>query len=908
MSLFDVLRQIGSVPTDPSWSLGARPARELDLKEGKTRVAEDRSHGLLMGLSTKRKVGIPQELVDHNTLTSPMPWSLSLDRAAQEGLLEFRALVRVPHAESPTELQWQELRIKGSSDYSSFQALCLTAQENELKDIPEKEHNEHWRSFNLNLALSVRLDTQPDRPDFPFRISVVCVLDGKEQDATELKELIGTALWSLDGKQESHKTLRKRAVLQRIVPLAAYCPPIGSLIRLFVEDPFEPQLELTLDDTVRFLAEWAPALREKGIEVLVPSSLDPKRKKRRLTVQQKIQQDSSGLFTWDKLVAFKAQAMLGDSALTADEIDDLVASKRRLIQLQGEWHFFEAEEADRAIEKLREQTCGSVSVAEWFLNFIRDGELDDDLQDNAANDERGRKRFQNAIKELLGLESYEEPEIPQPEGVLKDLWEHQKRGLSWLVFRSKLGLGACLADDMGLGKTFQTLAWILHNRESGSRFPALLVCPVSVLPEWKLAAKETFTKSLKVYVHHGSNKDKIETPAYFREIAKDYDLVLTTYSLLDSDADFLTGFPWSAVILDEAQNIKNPDAKVTVAAKRIQGDFRLALTGTPVENGVVDLWSIFDFLNPELNRGLLGDLARFRQEFHKPIQAGGGKLQRQKLRQLTAPFILRRYLKDVFPNLEKQERRSICALTDEQAALYQAHCDDAKRKLAEEVDKGKHYAIRLTTLTKLKQICNHPALYEGQSQSLRAGNGELRSGKFIRLRDILEVVIANGDRALIFTQYVNKMTDLLWDFLSDEFRVEPLVFDGSLSLDEKEKVKARFKDDAQYRFPFLIVSLRAGGAGLNLPEANHVIHFDRWWNPAVEDQATARAHRPGQTKTVFDHKLICAGTLEDRIDKLLERKKETASDIIANGETSLANLPTDEFLDLVRFDRDAATC
>jgi SNF2 family DNA or RNA helicase len=467
-----------------------------------------------------------------------------------------------------------------------------------------------------------------------------------------------------------------------------------------------------------------------------------------------------------------------------------------------------------------------------------------------------------------------------------------------LWFLDRLGLGACLADDMGLGKTPQLLALLLAERAAPNGAPrrrrvkpTMLVCPMSVVGNWQREA-ERFAPSLTVHVHHGAER---ESGQAFAKAAKRSDLVITTYALLARDRELLASIEWGRVVLDEAQNVKNPDAKAAKAARSLRAARRIALTGTPVENRLSELWSILEFLNP----GLLGSRDTFRTRFAVPIERYGDERAAEVLRQATGPFILRRLKTDrsIISDLpDKVEMKVFCNLTREQATLYQAVVDDMLRRL-DEATGIQRKGIILSTMTKLKQVCNHPAHLLGDGSHV-AG----RSGKLARLEDILEEAVTEGDRTLCFTQFT-EMGQLLHDHLRERLGCEiPFLHGGVPKRQRDEMVEAFQRAEGA---PVFLLSLKAGGVGLNLTAANQVVHFDRWWNPAVEDQATDRAFRIGQRDDVQVRKFVCVGTLEERIDQMIEQKRQLAERIVGSGEGWLTELSTDQIRELVALSADA---
>ena len=420
----------------------------------------------------------------------------------------------------------------------------------------------------------------------------------------------------------------------------------------------------------------------------------------------------------------------------------------------------------------------------------------------------------------------------------------------------------------------------------------LLICPTSVVGNWQNEA-QPFSPDLPVMVHHGTARTK---GAAFQEESAKQAIVISSYALLQRDFDTLKDVPWSGVILDEAQNIKNPQTKQARAARALQADYRVVLTGTPVENNVGDLWSLLEFLNP----GFLGTQAEFKREFFIPIQAGRDPQAVERLKRMTGPFILRRLKTDktIIADLpEKMEMKVFCTLTREQASLYTAVVEEAASSL-ESAEGIQRKGVVLATLSKLKQVCNHPAQFLGDNSAIPG-----RSGKLARLTEMLDEVLQVGDRALLFTQFA-EMGQLLRRNLQETFGCEVLFLHGAVPKKQRDYMVERFQQDGEGP-PLFILSLKAGGTGLNLTRANHVFHFDRWWNPAVENQATDRAFRIGQARNVQVHKFLCLGTLEEKIDEMIERKKEIAGTVVGTGEGWLTELSTAQLKELFALRKEA---
>ena len=654
--------------------------------------------------------------------------------------------------------------------------------------------------------------------------------------------------------------------------------------------PAPLQAPLTTGLAYGFLREVAPALQAAGYGVLVPPWWGTRESRPAVRVQvaevapgdaAPAPPSGSGLLGAEAVVSFDWQVAVGDLMLDKAEFERLVALKTPLVQVQGRWVEFRPGEVEAALrfwtaQAAQPQRVGS--VARLLLTADTAG-LPLDPVPVAAS-----PVVQAALAVLDGAAPA--ADLPPPPDLHATLRPYQVRGYSWLVGLRRLGLGACLADDMGLGKTIQTLALLLHAHDP---LPTLLICPTSVVGNWQREVAR-FAPTLRVLIHQGPTR--LSGPA-FAAAARRHDLVLTSFSLLGRDEATLAGVAWAGLIVDEAQNLKNPDAGQTRAAKRLRADYRIALTGTPVENRLEDLWSIMDFLNP----GLLGDRAAFRQTLAQPIEREGDPAATALLRARTGPLILRRLKTDrtIIQDLpEKWEYKTYCPLTTEQATLYEAVVRESMSQLAGKTGMARRGLV-LGLLLRLKQIGDHPALFLGDSSALPG-----RSGKLARLTEMLDEALAVGDKALIFTQFAT-MGRLLTDHLAATFGEPPLYLYGGTPRADRDRMVAAFAVPGGPRL--LVLSLKAGGVGLNLTAANHVFHFDRWWNPAVENQATDRAYRIGQRKTVQVHKLIAAGTLDERIDQLIESKRALADGVIGQGEAWLTELSDTELGALVALDR-----
>jgi SNF2 family DNA or RNA helicase len=643
-----------------------------------------------------------------------------------------------------------------------------------------------------------------------------------------------------------------------------------------------------------FLKAVTWRLEDNGFGVIVPPTLANREGwANRLGLQIRAEVPSVGkptAITLNSLLDFKWELTIGGQRLSKSEFDYLVSQDSPLVEINGEWVELRAQDiraaqtffanrqnqAGLTLQDALRLSTGDVFTIEKLpvVKFEATGALEE------------------LLSTLSGNQSFEPIEPKNFQGTLRP---YQARGVGWLTFLERWNLGACLADDMGLGKTIQLIGFWLHLKaQKRWKDPMLLICPTSVLGNWEREIKR-FAPKLKVLMHHGPGRPQGKN---FAKTVTEFDVILTSYALVHRDEAFLTRVDWQGIVLDEAQNIKNPESRQSQTVRRLQAKCRIALTGTPLENRLLELWSILDFLNP----GYLGSKAFFQKRFATPIERYGDGASLQTLRSLAQPFILRRTKtdRDIIQDLpDKQETTVFCNLTPEQAALYEKTVQDSLAAV-ESAEGIQRHGIILATLTKLKQICNHPAQFLKESA---LSSPLQRSGKLKRLEEILEEALAEGDRALIFTQFA-EMGKLLQGYLREDLKRETLLLYGGTSKPQREAMIDRFQNDPQGPRLF-ILSLKAGGVGLNLTRANHVFHFDRWWNPAVENQATDRVFRIGQTRNVQVHKFVCSGTLEERIHEMIESKKALADQVIGAGENWLTDMNTDQLRQLLLLDRTA---
>lgn len=676
----------------------------------------------------------------------------------------------------------------------------------------------------------------------------------------------------------------------------------------------EPK-ELRLDTTkaYQFLREISPLLLEQGFGVEVPEWWD--KSATRLGARLRIESgpehpENAGASTLDSkssklgleaLVRFAWDISVGDHVLSEEEFEKVAQAKAPLVRLGGKWVELRREDLQAAIKLVNQANEGDTTLGEALRMAYAAESRQHSLQVTGIE----VSGWLSPLFDQAGANDQLEMVEP-PEGFLGELRPYQIRGVSWMAFLERFGFGACLADDMGLGKTIQLLALLLHEQTVGIEEraskaglgPTFLIVPMSVVGNWVREAKR-FAPQLRVMVHHGVDRTSGDE---LLESVKQCDLFITTYTLANRDQESLSRVHWRRIVLDEAQYIKNPQAKQTQAIQAFVAPRRLALTGTPVENRLAELWSIMDFLNP----GYLGSAGTFRRRFAVPIERYHDTEKADQLRQLVGPFILRRHKAD--PGIavelpEKLESREYCHLTREQAALYEEYVNN----MLKDVDsaQGMHRrGLVLASLIKLKQVCNHPSQVLKDYDHKSTTPPEIsRSGKAIRLMEMLDEILASGEKALIFTQY-RQMGHLLSSMVGHTFDKDILFLHGGVSQGKRvEMIDAFQSDNADH--PVMILSLKAGGVGLNLTSATHVFHYDRWWNPAVENQATDRVYRIGQDKAVYVHKFVVRGTLEERIDEMIESKMQLADSVVGGGERWLTELSTDDLRSILTLRRDA---
>lgn len=655
-------------------------------------------------------------------------------------------------------------------------------------------------------------------------------------------------------------------------------------------------LKHELDELIAwdFLTVASEKLLLLGIEILLPSWWIAMRDAQ-LTVKAKIKQTNTSyrpsFVGLNALLDFDWRLSMNGAELSEEEFNHLVDNQRRLIKINGQWVKLDPKmirQLQDLMKRAKKEGLRLQDIMEQELvsrEEIETEELEDFNPRAFANIQielnRSLKKLFHELKDTSNI-----PTIPVPTEFDGTLRPYQQHGFDWLVFLRQFHFGAVLADDMGLGKTIQLITYLLHVKNTEEiPGPALIICPTSVLGNWQKEI-ERFAPELSVKLHYGPNRFKGD---HFEENLKGTDIVLTSYGLSHLDFDELSSIQWGTIALDEAQNIKNAQTKQSRAIRKLKGLHHIALTGTPMENRLSELWSIFDFTN----RGYLGTYTQFQKRFILPIEKEEEQAKIGDLQSLIRPFLLRRTKKDpeVELNLpDKLEQKEYCPLTTEQASLYEQLIRETFNQM-EELTAIERKGMILQMLNRLKQLCNHPSLYLKEEHP---SNVEHRSHKMEKLIELVDSILDAKEACLIFTQYIG-MGEMIQKLLYERFNLSVPFLNGSMPKAKRDEYVGRFQDG---EFPVFLLSLKAGGTGLNLTAANHVIHYDRWWNPAVENQATDRAYRIGQSRFVHVHKLITTGTLEEKIDAMLE-KKQALNDEIINSDNWITELSDQELHEML---------
>ena len=706
----------------------------------------------------------------------------------------------------------------------------------------DKEHWLIWKSAldQTKHNICIKLEA-PENKNSKWNLTLL----KKDDDDQSKYELINNQ-W--------HDCLNDLGLAMRIYP---------DLEQAFSKDKIIP-FELTQEDAGLFLKETAWTLQQCGFRVIIPSWYTPKGyNKAKLKLKRKnsgtTSQNENCYFTLDGILSFEYSLSLNGQDLTFEEWRQLIANKEELVQFRGEWVQLDLEHMNRILDF-------------WTNNQVEDMNIFQLLSKASHPDIEFDHNTDQFLMSLYSKQNFKILDTPDTfHGILRP---YQKQGFSWMQYMEQIGLNPCLADDMGLGKTIQIIAHIAATNNGENN---LLVVPTSVMGNWEREFKR-FAPHLSIRTYHAKNKDQDFTHC---------DVVLTTFTMIRKDYKVFANSIWHRIILDEAQNIKNPNAQQSKSLFALKAKHYIALTGTPIENSVVDLWSIFNFLN----KGYLGDLKIFKRQFH------GEAENRPRLKSLIEPFILRRLKTDksIISELpDKIEQKVYCQLTKEQASLYQV----VVNKISDKIKSGEFSsADMLSSLTRLKQICNHPMQYL-QDNSEFAAN---RSLKLQRLESIIDEAIENKESILVFSQY-KEICEAINKFFALKYNT--YLLHGSTSRTVRDSMIEEFQDDNTPPAIF-ILSLKAGGVGITLTKASQVIHFDRWWNPAVENQATDRAFRIGQQKKVLVHKFITQGTLEETIDQIITDKVTLTESVLSDDSSWLKDLNTQTFMDLIKLQQEA---
>ncbi|TYP68088.1 DEAD/DEAH box helicase [Paenibacillus methanolicus] len=687
---------------------------------------------------------------------------------------------------------------------------------------------------------------------------------------------------------------------------------------------------LTDQSAWRFLTEDSRRLLEAGWQVLLPAWWEAARK-RKPKLRAKVTEESGAggaggksgsLFGLNSLVDFNWRIAIGDTDLSEAEFHELVARGERIVKFRGQWITLDPQllehirSAMARVNRSKGLTFQEVLQMQLTGGWRRaakgaEEEASDDAEDKLQLEVELNSHLTRLMTQLTSQSDW--PPLPIPSGLQANLRAYQQEGFAWLAFLRGFGLGACLADDMGLGKTVQLITYLLHIKESAEpgeegHMPSLVICPTSVLGNWQKEVSR-FAPALRAKLHYGSKRSSGEA---FEASLRDTDVLLTSFATAALDQELLQSYTWTTIVLDEAQNIKNAGTRQSAAVRSFRAKHRVAMTGTPIENRLSELWSIYDFMNP----GFLGSPKAFQEQYAQAIEKERDEQRTADLQKLVKPFMLRRKKKD--PNImldlpDKNEMKTYINLTPEQSALYDQAVTDLLERVRQLEGMERKGAI-LAALTQLKQLCDHPVLMtkEELPESLAGAESETRetligrSSKLERLVAMVKELRAEGERCLIFTQYIG-MGNMLQRVLHEELGEPILYLHGGTSKAARDSMVEQFQSrtlPANEQPNIFILSIKAGGVGLNLTAANHVFHFDRWWNPAVENQATDRAYRMGQTKDVQVHKFIALGTLEERIDEMLESKQQLSDNVITSSEGWITELSTDALKDLFTLRRN----
>jgi len=725
-----------------------------------------------------------------------------------------------------------------------------------------------------------------------------------EPEASDDEWLLETVILSPSSAKHWTPAVRKRNLpIQEALPekwkeyakeIAQIQKQMVQLLGLDVDGEAFLHLPLSDAEVRTLLRDGFAKLTALGFEVILPAWLKELQKSKmrvRVSAQSSSTKSMAGL---DDILSFRWELSIGGETISPEEFRKIVEEKREFVRIGNEWFRLDNDWMAKVRALMDKAEKENWTVKEIVFREIPEELLEPELdeEDSDRDDplfvfemQCSLQAYVNQLQEKQGL-----PPVKVPESLKATLRPYQQQGYEWLVFMRSQGFGAILADDMGLGKTVQLISYLLYVYEFWQeKKPSLIVCPTSVLGNWQKEL-ERFAPSLKVHTHYASGRLKGEAFHQLVE-AEAPQVVLSTYGTISQDVEFLEDVDWAVVTLDEAQNIKNMQTQQSKAIRRLQGDHHIALTGTPIENRLAELWAIFDFIH----RGYLGSFKKFQEEFIVPIERDDSERHKEILRAKIRPFLLRRTKNDpdLMLNLpDKQETKAFCPLTEEQAALYEGFIQDSLADL-EKLSPFERKGKILQMLSKLKQLCNHPALYLkepfGDADSMLA-----RSVKLKRIVELTKEIVDGGEQCLIFTQYIG-MGQLLQHCFFELYGWDVPFLTGSMRKEQRDQLVEAFQSG---EFPVFLLSLKAGGTGLNLTAASHVLHADRWWNPAVENQATDRAYRIGQKQFVQVHKFITIGTIEEKVDQMLEMKSALSEELIQSSNW-LTELDEEQLMELL---------
>ena len=748
-----------------------------------------------------------------------------------------------------------------------------------MKPIQQKRY---FRSTDVAMAISDWLDeiyigkydivpvlhiAKVTDEDFVLTVQIKHKIDGQEPEILPVEVLYSDKKTIFDKPADFVTSIIEKQLNYTL----KYYPELETLF----EEENDFKLKLNVNEVYKVMANTAYYLNKAGIELVLPedfgnivvprASINARVKAGRESDLEELLNFGANNMNLHSIFDFDYKIAIGDDKISVEEFEALTKNSKGLVAYKNMYILIEQDEAKALIDKVKNPTIETLTRAE-LLHAALSGKVKDYEFDYDA-------AFANILKDLTKIQ-----EVNPPEALNGTLRSYQEKGLRWLYTNTVKGFGTCIADDMGLGKTIQVISLILKLKEENRiKGQTLVVCPTTLLGNW-VKELNGFAPTLSVSVYHGPE----------RQLDEKVDVIITTFAVLRIDIDTIKKKNWGMLIVDEAQNIKNPDTSQTIAVKSLKAEYKVAMTGTPVENRLTELWSIFDFIN----KGYLGTIREFQKRYAVPIEKFKQTNRAEKLKLSISPFVLRRLKTDksVISDLpEKVVLDEYCYLSKTQAALYETTLNDIMGKISESQGINRRGMI-FKLITALKQICNHPYQYKKAGEMTKDASG--KCDKFI---SVLDGILENNEKTVVFTQY-KEMGKILVPIVQNELSTTPLFFHGSLNTAQREAMLKQFKEDDESKI--MILSLKAGGTGLNLTNATNVIHYDLWWNPAVEDQATDRTYRIGQTNNVMVHRLITLGTFEEKIDEMIKKKKELVNMAVFEGEKTITDLTDEEIYNI----------